>query len=216
MNSSYLVVLFNILCGLFVLLLLIAEKRQWRPGIWLFKTAASNSFVAAGLSHSGNSPYGPWPLCALILCLLGDVLLIPKEKKYFMMGVGAFLLGHVAFIGAFMAGFSSFNLRWVLVALVILVLFIFFIMKWPWKEVPKEFFIPVNIYIVVISSMVALAAGGVGGGASWTILLAAVMFFISDISVARHQFITHEFSNKLWGLPLYYGAVLLFVASFAA
>ncbi|OFZ16186.1 MAG: hypothetical protein A2X86_13175 [Bdellovibrionales bacterium GWA2_49_15] len=207
----------NIACGFLVLLLLVAEKKQWTLGIWLFKTSASFSFVALAWAHQAllKGPYGWCILSAVIFCMIGDILLIPHEKKYFMMGVGAFLLGHLGFLAAFFSSFASFNLWWLLLAVLAEVCFIFFIMRWPWAEIPKELFIPVNIYIVVISAMVAVAASGVGAGASRTTLLAAVMFFISDISVARHQFRARVFMNKLWGLPLYYGAVLLFVSTLA-
>lgn len=198
-----------------VILLLLAEYKEWNLGVWWFKTSASLSFVLLAWVHGAliKGPYGISILIAVVFCMIGDILLIPQQKKYFLMGVGAFLFGHVAFLAAFFTGPAAFNLGQLLLALILEVFFIFFIMRWPWREIPKELFIPVNIYIVVISSMVAVAASTVGGGAHWITLLAAVMFFISDISVAQHQFRARKFTNKLWGLPLYYGAVLLFVST---
>jgi hypothetical protein len=43
------------------------------------------------------------------------------------------------------------------------------------------------------------------------ILAAAVAFYLSDLAVARDRFVAPGFRNRLWGLPLYYGAQLLFV-----
>ena len=41
----------------------------------------------------------------------------------------------------------------------------------------------------------------------------AVLFAVSDISVARDQFVRPAFINRLWGLPLYYAAQLLLAGS---
>ena len=41
-----------------------------------------------------------WATVALVLCLAGDVALLPKVDK-FVVGLGSFLLGHLAFIGLF-------------------------------------------------------------------------------------------------------------------
>jgi uncharacterized membrane protein YhhN len=68
---------------------------------------------------------------------------------------------------------------------------------------------PVMAYIVVITGMVALAAGS---RSAW-IAAAATAFFVSDLSVARDRFVAPGFGNRLWGLPLYYSAQILFVLS---
>lgn len=64
-------------------------------------------------------------------------------------------------------------------------------------------------YVVVISAMVACAAGAFGATGDAALLAGAVAFFLSDLAVARERFVARSFANKLWGLPLYYGAQLL-------
>ena len=59
---------------------------------------------------------------------------------------------------------------------------------------------PVAVYMSVITLMVALAAGT----GSWPWMLAASLFFLSDLAVARDRFGTSESLNKVVGLPLYY------------
>jgi uncharacterized membrane protein YhhN len=39
---------------------------------------------------------------------------------------------------------------------------------------------------------------------AWLIFLGAVLFYASDIFVARNRFIESEFLNRLVGLPFYY------------
>jgi hypothetical protein len=38
-------------------------------------------------------------------------------------------------------------------------------------------------------------------------------FYLSDLAVARDRFVARAFVNRLWGLPLYYAAQILFAVS---
>ena len=67
----------------------------------------------------------------------------------------------------------------------------------------------VHAYVAVISAMVATAAGAFGATGDAQLLAGAIAFFGSDLAVARERFVEKSFTNKLWGLPLYYGAQLL-------
>jgi len=59
--------------------------------------------IAAGLSDLG--PAKPWVLAALVFGLVGDIALMFAEHgaadALFMLGLGSFLLGHVAYLVAF-------------------------------------------------------------------------------------------------------------------
>ena len=41
----------------------------------------------------------------------------------------------------------------------------------------------------------------------------AVLFYCSDIFIARHQFVTRQYLNRLAGLPLYYAAQFMIAFS---
>ena len=77
-------------------------------------------------------------------------------------------------------------------------------------KAPDELKWPVVAYIVVITSMVALALGLSTG---WLIPTAAIAFFVSDLAVAVERFVKSSPLNRLWGLPLYYGAQIMFAMS---
>ncbi len=47
------------------------------------------------------------------------------------------------------------------------------------------------------------------------IIGAAVMFYFSDLAVARDRFVEPGPVNRLWGLPLYYAAQFVFAATVA-
>jgi len=64
--------------------------------------------------------------------------------------------------------------------------------------------------------MLALAVATVPAPGGWVRLAGAVTFYVSDLSVARDRFLAPGFVNRLWGLPLYYGAQLLLAGSVTA
>jgi uncharacterized membrane protein YhhN len=68
---------------------------------------------------------------------------------------------------------------------------------------------PVVAYALVISVMGVLAVATASNVWDWRIPVGAGMFVVSDLAVARDKFVVPGFSNRLWGLPLYYGGQLL-------
>lgn len=55
--------------------------------------------AALSLGAADTAP-GRWLLVALALCLAGDVALLSKSEPRFLAGLGAFLLGHLAYVAA--------------------------------------------------------------------------------------------------------------------
>jgi hypothetical protein len=45
------------------------------------------------------------------------------------------------------------------------------------------------------------------------VLVGALLFFVSDLAVARDRFVSPGFANAAWGLPLYYAATLVLAAT---
>src|SRR5512143_2121685 len=93
-----------VLCGVAVAGLLVSEARGSQRGLWSTKPVASLAFLWVALTAGGlDSVYGRWIFAGLVLCLAGDLLLIPRHRPaVFRAGVLAFLLGHVAFGAAFL------------------------------------------------------------------------------------------------------------------
>jgi uncharacterized membrane protein YhhN len=189
--------------------LLVAERRGSRPGVWVAKPLASAGFVALALvSGATDTSYGRWVLAALALGWLGDVLLIPKgAKRSFAAGLASFLLGHLAFVVAFwLRGAQPLWLAGGALAAAALAVPV---LRWLRPHVPAALRVPVHAYVAVISAMVAAAAGAFGATGDAQLLAGALGFFASDLAVARERFVAKSFTNKLWGLPLYYAAQLL-------
>ena len=191
--------------------LLWAELKSSRLGIWLIKPVASTLFVITALFAGAlDSFFGRLILLGLLLSWLGDVLLIPKRQLFFIAGLGSFLLAHLAFSGAFLLRpLEALPLTIAATATVVIAIFI---LRWLWPHLTHNFRPAIVSYLVAISLMVVLAAGTMAA-AGPQLLIGAVMFAVSDVFVARDRFVAPSVANRLWGLPLYYAAQLIFALS---
>ena len=198
---------FTVTCVACLATLLFAEtsRPNWRRPA---KMAASTAFVAVALSlEAWDTGFGRWMLAGLVLSWLGDLLLTYRGRPAFLGGLVAFLLAHVAYIVAFLvrgvAGPSWFA------TLVVLAVGVF-ILRWLWPHVDQQMRLPVMAYVVTITLMVLAATAKVQADADWRIPVGAVAFYLPDVAVARDRFVAPGVVNRIWGLPLYYGAQLLF------
>jgi uncharacterized membrane protein YhhN len=204
--------------ALFVLLsiaacagLLIAEYRDDARGRAIFKPAASLAFIGAALAAGAlQSPMGTALLAGLVLSAAGDVLLIPRGDRFFLAGVAAFALGHLAYSGAFLIGGLRFGLEAAAAAGLTLGAGLVFLR--PMRGQMGAMSAPVGIYVLIISAMVGLSVGhhqSAASAASLHLAIGAAAFAASDLAVARDRFGKSDFLNRAFGLPLYYGAQLL-------
>lgn len=182
---------------------LAAERAGSMFWMWITKPLASATFVLLALP-----PLDPWLFAALVLSFAGDLLLIPRAPRVFRLGILVFLLAHVAFLAAFAAqgiawGFAA-------VALVPLVGAAILVARRILPRVSADLKPAVLAYMVVITAMVAGAAGASAAGASPLLLVAALGFYANDLLVARDRFLQKSWINRAAGLPLYYGAMVVF------
>jgi uncharacterized membrane protein YhhN len=204
-----------LICVFCVVALLTAETRGWESTRILFKSSASLAFLAHALVRGAwsISPSGQWVVVALLLSLLGDLALLSRGQRLFLVGLAAFLCGHVAYCVAFaLAGLSipGFLAGSVGVAAIAAAV-------WRWlRPHVGRMRGPVIAYVCVISIMVATAFSHwwqqrtAGTASPLLLLVAALLFFLSDLCVARDRFIAPGLPNRWLGLPLYYAAQLLF------
>ena len=193
------------LLAVFVALQLVGRARNDVRLVWLAKPLASLVFVAVGVARMRpDTAVDLWLVAGLVLGAVGDVLLIPK--KTFVVGLLAFLAGHLAYLGAFQ--FALPVPRWPLLILAPLVLVAAAVARWLWPHLGR-LRLPVAAYVVVITAM---AWGGIavaGRGLPWWVAPAAVLFWLSDVAVARDRFVSPGLVNRVLGLPAYSAAQLL-------
>lgn len=196
--------------------LLACEWKGWRPGIWVFKTLASTAFVATALAGGGlASEYGRAVVAGLALCWLGDLLLLPRRSEpAFLAGIASFLLGHVAYGFAFLGlGLDAPTLGWAGAGAAGLGAAV---LRWLWPRLLGVFAVAVPLYVLVIGSMVATAVAAVAAGGPLGLAVGAVLFAVSDLSVARDRLVRSAFANAAWGLPLYFGGQLVIATTVQA
>lgn len=177
------------------------------------KLTASLAFVgfAWDLGAWGNL-YGQVLLIGLILSLFGDVLLAIKgHKKWFLLGIAAFLLAHVFYTIAFaQTGFDTAKLPLIAPAVLI---FLIITALWLKKHLQGIFTIAVPAYLLAIGLMLIFAWCNQSHSAWWWIAVGASLFALSDLFVAHNRFIHTATINRIIGLPIYYVAQLLLAYS---
>jgi len=185
------------------------------------KCIASAAFIAVGfIAAHTETGYTKHILLGLVLGAIGDVALLGKSNKAFLAGLVAFLLGHLAYVIACIHTVAPANtlplagpyaVAPAVVGLSALV--------WLWPRL-GSMRIPVIVYVAVIISMVIAAiavarSDMLTSHARQRLVIGAVLFFISDLAVARDKFVEKGFSNRAWGLPTYYAGQLFIAWSLA-
>ena len=177
------------------------------------KTTASAVFVMLGLDRwSPGDAVGTWLIAGLVLCAAGDICLL--WNRSFDLGLFSFLLGHLAYVIGF--GVALPVRDWPLLFLVPLVFAGGAASRWLWPHLGRRR-IPVAAYIVSITAMVwgGLSASW-AGALPWTAATGAILFYLSDLAVARHRFLHESFVNRAIGLPTYYLGQLLLALTIGA
>lgn len=157
-----------------------------------------------------NRTYIAGVLVGLLLSFGGDVaLMFQQDRRAFMVGLGLFLLAHVAYTVALtlLGRFSAWDLLSAAVLLAAALVFYPLI-----KPNLGSMRLPVIAYIVVISLMVSRALATLvspvfSSGQAVMIALGAVLFYVSDMILASTRFWKRWRYHRL-NLAFYYGGQL--------
>ncbi|WP_405226493.1 lysoplasmalogenase [Lentisalinibacter sediminis] len=172
------------------------------------KLTASTAFIVVAVSAGApESGWGRALLAGLGLSWFGDAFLLGTTDTWFLLGLSAFLLAHLAYLTAFLL--RGVDLGWVAGAALAVLLFSSGVAIWLMPHVGGGMRIPVLAYLVVINLMVIGAMGARGAGATWLLPAGAMAFYFSDLGVAARQFLQPEFPPYVWSLPLYYAGQLM-------
>jgi uncharacterized membrane protein YhhN len=174
------------------------------------KTAAALGFVwGAWLTLSPDGTGADLAMLAGFgLCLVGDLCLISRKKLWFILGLSAFLVGHLCFAGAFSqaAGEGIWLMLGCASGLSLL--------AWRWlaPHCSGSMAVAVPLYIGAITLMLGSATAASVNGASPWIAAGATCFALSDLTVARDRLIQRDRLNQVIGPPLYFGAQWMFIS----
>ncbi len=140
-----------------------------------------------------QSPLRTAWLIGLLFSMLGDILLMFSGGTFFLLGLSAFLLAHLFYIGGIAkglrerSGFLLKNAVWILPFLLFPILFLYWLME----GIPVAMRIPVAVYAIVIATMalsVANLKGYISNKIFWTMMSGAILFVLSDSLIAANKF----------------------------
>jgi uncharacterized membrane protein YhhN len=194
------------------------RSRQHERMRTIGKAIASAAFVVYGLPAFGGGPFQTAVVIGLVLGALGDLALLGRSNTYFLLGLVAFLGGHIAYV----IGLAQleYPLYWIVLAGrlgTFSVIAGIIALRWLWPHLGAMRW-PVVVYVLAIVAMVLGAFAAYGTGAlpepqRTYLALGAALFFASDLAVAREKFVARDVRNKLLGLPAYYAAQLLIASA---
>jgi len=218
------IIAFTILCAVACAVLVYGEYRESNRLRFTAKPLASLAFILVGVCGATRGDIHEFEmavLAGLVLGAIGDVALLSPHG--FLAGLGSFLLGHLAYavaVGTYLPprtwphATGIYALAPIIVGLGVL--------AWLWPKL-GSLRIPVIAYVAVILAMVVAAlalmrsdVAGMDLHRRELFAVGAVLFFASDLAVARDKFIAKGFVNRAWGLPVYYGGQLLIAWSLAS
>jgi len=190
--------------------LLMSEKKESLKGILLTKPFLSGLFIVMAVIQTGlNSSYYNSILAGLVFCFIGDICLaFFFNRKVFTAGLAFFLTGHLFYVVAFFSMSGVTTGTWVSVAATGAVSITVFLWL---KSRLDSMLVPVIAYILIISMMV-IGAGSLAWKTDFDlygrlmVLVGALIFYCSDLFVARHRFVEKNIINRFIGLPMYYTA----------
>ena len=195
-----------------------AKERLFSKGIASFLFLLTAIFGYLTPTKGENvSAYAVLLLCGLIFGLIGDVLLemqavYPEKKKtFFISGLVSFLLGHIFYIILLMR--LTRITSWHLIVSILVFLLVLYLQKVTRSD-PGAMLLPVRAYAAIISLMLGFAAGAyIADSTKLTLILliAAILFLISDLLLAYIQFGPKEVKAlRACNLSCYYVAQVLF------
>jgi uncharacterized membrane protein YhhN len=197
----------------------VAAWRGWKSARWVTKPAALLLLIAWFTQMGGWQGGLVWFGVGLVFSLLGDIMLQAPER-YFLFGVGAFFLAHVAYIvGLFEPGFGLD--AGMLVPLVIVGAAFWYlsgrIRRGLAVSGDSKLEIPVTAYAGVLSLMLLVALTTLfnpewQGQAALLVSLGAALFFLSDSVLAWNRFVRPISAGNLIVMVTYHLGQILIIA----
>ncbi len=195
--------------------LLYAERHHAPFGRTVFKTLTSLLFVIAAWTAGPAGGYGGYLFAGLLLSFVGDLLLIPRAKPYFVASIGAFLLAHLLYFLAFttLAPPSLASLPFLAGVAVMAAGFLYRFWGHLGSLRPAVVAYVLVITLMLFSAWSVLPSPEVPAITKVLIAIGAGLFYLSDLFVALERFVARRFINKLLGLPMYYTAQFMLAFS---
>ena len=186
-----------------------------RTETWAKPLVLSSLIVAALVLGATDTAAGIWLLVALVFGLLGDIALLSDTLPRFRAGVGAFLVGHLAYIASFATLGLTMMPAWSWAGLVVLAVALIAtrsVVPATHRLGGRALSVPVAVYSVVIGAML-LCAWFTGEP---LIALGATVFVVSDATLSVDRFVRPIPHARLILMVTYHVGQALIVAGVLA
>lgn len=217
------IILLCILGAAIQALFIAVEHNEKYVGAVCLKGSASVVFVIIGaiaFAAAANTQFAKPVFIGLILGAVGDILLNLRfvfEKngqKIFLLGIAAFLAGHILYLAALIPQSENLWLCIIIGAVIAAAILAYIFKTMDVKPAFKAFGV---LYIGAVVIMTAIAIGNLISGPStttWLYAIGAVLFTVSDVVLIFNTFgTTQRFSLRITNLSLYYIGQLLIASS---
>lgn len=178
------------------------------PGSFVLKALPVTALAVLVLRNVRTRP-GYLLFAGLLLSVVGDVALDLERERYFIIGLGSFLVAHLLYISAFLHNFSFPRAR---LPFILLILAYGLVVGWFLRDIPGGKLVPVMVYLGAITVM-AISAVCVGPVTPW-LIAGAVVFMLSDTVIAIDKFMHPIPHSMFYNIGLYFAAQFMIVAGF--
>ena len=216
--------IFLLLAILFAALEALALWKYWLRLEYIAKPAVMIILFIWLLTSTGLSGATLWFGVGIIFSLTGDVLLMLSLDRFFLFGLVAFLLAHVAYVIGFNIPLPAFSV-WGIVFAVMISLggarIIRRIVDALASKGQARMRIPIIVYSMVISIMLLsamLKLMDITWGATAAVLISggAFLFYISDIILAWNKFVAPIQHGRNYNIAAYHLGQIMLIAGVIA
>ena len=175
------------------------QKASWRAPL---KMTAASAFIALGLLGEHQTLAQQLLMLGLVFGFIGDFALLSQSKKPFLLGIGAFLIGHALYAAAWFPSTTISSLTQIpsLLFIALALGFTPYIIRFADGFMKKA----VVAYILVITIMGITATAQSELSGDYRYVVGAAMFALSDVSVALDRFTPLPRWHRWLGIPLYF------------
>jgi uncharacterized membrane protein YhhN len=211
LNKLNLYIYYSILAMLYLATLPFAPY----PGSFILKTLPIYLLVFFAF-YQKKVEGSAFLLGGIVFCSIGDVWLDLDAQKYFLFGLGSFFVGHVLYATAFYKNWEYRAAKvWGAPAIFAFAAVMVFWIKQNLTSVTEPFFLPVVLYVLIISLMSIFALFHKSQDYKY-IFCGALVFMLSDSLIAVDKFI-YPLPNPMGAFAImatYYIAQYLIVWGF--
>lgn len=192
----------------FALLFVILVPFEPYPGNFVIKAIPAVSLaVLAFIAVSGSR--GKLLFASLLFCAAADIALELAGGKYFVVGLGLFLIAHIFFIITFSRDFKFQKSK---IPIIILLIVYSSMMAFILTPILKEMAIPVYIYMTALT-LVGIFASLRAARNNFT-LYGAIAFIVSDSVLAVNKFMMPVIAADYIIMVTYYLSLFFIVYGF--